>query len=248
MDKAILVVSFGTSHKAAREKTIDKITEDIKAEYTQSRVYSAFTSYMITEKLKREGICIYNTEEAFEKIADDGIVELTVQPTHIIKGYEYEKLCGIAEKYRPYFDKLKIGEPLLSYEEDFIKTAEFIRSIKSDEDALVLMGHGTGHSANAVYDKLRDYIGQDDIFIGTVEAKPNVYDIAEKIKDCREILLTPLMLVAGDHVVNDMAGDAPDSWKNIFTSMGVGVKILLKGLGEYEFIRNIFLEHIRRAI
>lgn len=248
MDKAILVVSFGTSHNDAREKTIDKIVSDIKAEYTEYRVYSAFTSNIIVKKLREEGIHIDTVEEAFERLMADGIKRVTVQPTHIIKGIEYEKLFTTAEKYREYFSKIIIGEPLLSENEDFIKTAEFIESIAPKEYAIVLMGHGTEHSANSAYAKLQKCIKADNIFIGTVEAEPTVYDIAEKLKDYKTVLLMPFMIVAGDHAVNDMSGEEPDSWKNIFTSRGYDVKILLKGLGEYEFIRNMFIEHIRRAI
>ncbi len=248
MDKAILIVSFGTSHKEAREKNIDKTVNDIKAEYTEYRVYSAFTSYIITKKLRKEGVYVDTVEEAFERIVSDGIKKIVVQPTHIIKGIEYEKLCKIAEKYRQQFDSMIIGEPLLSDESDFIAVARFIESIPFDEEALVLMGHGTKHRANSAYKKLEGYIMRDNIFIGTVEAKPDVTELAEKLKNYKTLRLAPLMIVAGDHALNDMAGDKPDSWKNIFTSKGIGVKILLKGLGEYDVIRKMFSDRIRRAI
>ncbi len=248
MDKGILVVSFGTSHKDTREKTIDKIVSSIKAEYADYRVYSAFSSYIIVKKLRKEGIVIDTVEEAFERLISDGIKEVIVQPTHIIKGIEYEKLCAVAEKYRIYFSNIIVGDPLISEEEDIINVAGFIESIGSKEYTLVLMGHGTEHFANSIYEKLQKYIKADNILIGTVEAKPTVYDIAEKPKHNKTVLLMPFMIVAGDHAINDMAGDEPDSWKNIFTSKGYSVKILLKGLGEYEFIQNMFIEHIRRAI
>lgn len=248
MDKAILVVSFGTSHIDTRKKTIDKIISDIKAEYTDYKVYSAFTSYTIVKKLSKEGVHIDTVEEALERLITVGIRYIIIQPTHIIRGFEYDKLCAIAEKYKKQFDEIIIGEPLLSREEDFVKTAEFLEGIKGNENALVLMGHGTDHNANSDYGKLQGYIKSDNIFIGTVEAEPTVYDIAERLKGNKTILLAPFMIVAGDHAVNDMAGKGSDSWKNIFTSQGFSVKILLKGLGEYDFIRNMFIEHIRRVI
>ena len=215
MDKAILVVSFGTSHSDTREKTIEKIIADIKAEYTDYRVYSAFTSYIIVKRLREEGIHIDTVEEAFDRLISDGIKNVTVQPTHIIKGIEYEKLCAAAKRYTEYFNEIKIGEPLLSGKEDIVKTAEFIESIKTDGETLVLMGHGTEHSANSVYGILQSYIGDDNIFIGTVEAKPTAYDVAKRLDPHKAVTLTPFMIVAGDHAVNDMAGDEPNSWKNI---------------------------------
>ncbi len=247
MDKAILAVSFGTSHLCTRKKTIDKITDDIRAEYTEHKVYSAFASHMIVKKLRNENIHIDTVEEAFERLIADGIKEVMVQPTYIIKGIEYDRLCAAAEVYQGFFDKMIIGEPLLSRDEDFEKTAAFIEGIKKDEEALVLMGHGSRHFANSCYGKLQSYIKKDNIFIGTVEAEPTAYDIARRL-NVKNILLTPFMIVAGEHAINDMAGDGFESWKNIFTSQGFGVKILLKGLGEYEFIRNMFIEHIRRAL
>lgn len=254
--KAMLVVSFGTSHAVTREKTIGAIEQSIASAYPAYEVRRAFTSGMILSVLeKRDGIRIDNVAEAMKRLADDGFREVFVQPTHVIPGEEYDDMVAEALLYEDRFDHLTIGTPLLYDTEDYRKV---IRAVMdqfpdlTDRDALVLMGHGTGHPINAAYPAL-DYqfkdLGYHNVFIGTVEGYPEIDTVLKKVEAYRpeKVILLPLMVVAGDHAVNDMAGEDEDSWKSIFEHAGFRVECMLKGLGEFQAIRDIYLEHIASA-
>lgn len=252
--KAILVTSFGTSHTDTLEKTIAAIEKDIAAAYPDWEVRRAFTSGMILKVLaKRDGIVIDNVAEAMNRLVNDGFREVLVQPTHVIPGDEYEGMKADAEVFSDQFDRLIFGEPLLNRPDDYRK---LIRAIMeqfpdlSEREALVLMGHGTEHPIDAAYAAL-DYrfkdMGYRNVFVGTVEGYPDVETVLRLVGSVRpdKVVLMPLMVVAGDHAVNDMAGDEEDSWKNLFEKAGYEVTCVLKGLGEFQSVRDIYLEHVR---
>ncbi|MGI5922214.1 MAG: sirohydrochlorin cobaltochelatase [Syntrophomonadaceae bacterium] len=255
--KAILVVSFGTSHHETREKTIGAIEKDIAAAYPEYEIRRAFTSGRIIEVLaNRDGIVVDNVTAAMDRLLEDGFQTVIVQPTHVINGQMNEEMETVVTRYVDKFEKIKIGSPLLTHTEDYQKV---IRAIMGqfpdldDREALVLMGHGTGHRVNTVYtalDKQFKEQGYANVFVGTVEAYPDVDTVEKRVRSYhpQRVILLPLMIVAGDHAVNDMAGDAEDSWKSIFAGAGYEVKCLLQGLGEIQAIRDIFLEHIAAAI
>lgn len=257
-DTAILVVSFGTSYNESRDLTIGAIENAIAAAYPQYEVRRAFTSQIIIDKLKeRDGLEIDNVEEALTRAAADGIRNLVVQPTHLMNGFEYTDLKETLDEYAEEFDQIVLGEPLLTSDEDFEGVITAITDASSANDdgntALVFMGHGTEADSNAVYATLQDKItadGFNNYFIGTVEATPSVDDIVEMIQDkgYTRVVLQPLMIVAGDHANNDMAGDEDDSWKNIFKSNGYEVECVLEGLGQNEAIQQIYVDHVAAAI
>lgn len=257
-DTAILVVSFGTSYNESRDLTIGAIENAIAAAYPQYEVRRAFTSQIIIDKLKeRDGLEIDNVEEALTRAAADGIRNLVVQPTHLMNGFEYTDLKETLDEYAEEFDQIVLGEPLLTSDEDFEGVITAITDASSANDdgntALVFMGHGTEADSNAVYATLQDKItadGFNNFFIGTVEATPSVDDIVAMIQDkgYTRVVLQPLMIVAGDHANNDMAGDEDDSWKNIFKSNGYEVECVLEGLGQNEAIQQIFVDHVAAAI
>lgn len=255
--RAILAASFGTSHAETLQKTIGAIERDIAAAYPDCEIRRAFTSGMILKVLeKRDGIVIDNVAEAMNRLVSDGFDEVLVQPTHVIPGDEYDGMKVDAEMFADRFDRLIIGKPLLSHTEDYRRV---IRAVMeqfpdlNDRDALVLMGHGTEHSINAVYAAL-DYqfkeMGYPNVFIGTVEGYPDIETVLRQVEAFRpeKVVMMPLMVVAGDHAVNDMAGDEEDSWKSIFERAGYKVNCVLKGLGEFQSIRDIYLEHIADAL
>lgn len=254
--KAVLVVSFGTSYKETREKTIDKIEEDIQKAYKDYKVYRAFTSKMIIKKLKkRDNLHIDTVEEAVQRMLNDGIKELIIQPTHIINGLENDFMIEDLRKYRKEFDSIRIGSPLLTNTDDY---RELVRILENNfngvpkNEALVFMGHGSSHHANAVYPAL-DYMFKDhgfkNFFIGTVEGYPEIDTVIKFVKEFKpkKVHITPLMIVAGDHAQNDMASDEEDSWKTLFEKEGYEVECLVKGLGEYEEVRNMFVNHVNEA-
>ncbi len=253
MEKAILVVSFGTSYNETRKKTLDRIEEDVRNAFPEYGVFRAWTSGMIRSKLlKRDGVYIPDVKEALEKLAKDGVREVIVQPTHMINGYENDAMAAAVESMRDSFERVSVGAPLLSSGEDNSKVLQVtVEELHPGEDeALVLMGHGTEHYADAVYAAL-DYrlkdMGHMDFYMGTVEGYPPLESVVRMVKksDVRKVLLAPFMIVAGDHAMNDLSGDAEGSWKSVFEREGYEVRCILKGLGEYEGIRRIFLDHIR---
>ena len=251
--KAILVVSFGTSYEATRKVTIEAIEKDIANAYPDYKLYRAWTSKMILAKLKkRDNLHINNVKEAMEEMIADGITDVIIQPTHVINGIENELMKEDALSYRESFHSIRFGTPLLTSEEDNQTVINAIAeefSYLSEEEVLVLMGHGTTHYSNAIYAAL-DYAfkdkGHPNIFLGTVEAYPSMQSLMKMIKAYapKKVVLAPFMIVAGDHAKNDMAGDDPESWYSQFVQEGFQVETVLKGLGEYKGIRQLFVKHV----
>ena len=251
--KAILVVSFGTSYEATRKVTIEAIEKDIANAYPDYKLYRAWTSKMILAKLKkRDNLHINNVKEAMEEMIADGITDVIIQPTHVINGIENELMKEDALSYRESFHSIRFGTPLLTSEEDNQTVINAIAeefSYLSEEEVLVLMGHGTTHYSNAIYAAL-DYAfkdkGHPNIFLGTVEAYPSMQSLMKMIKAYapQKVVLAPFMIVAGDHAKNDMAGDDPESWYSQFVQEGFQVETVLKGLGEYKGIRELFVKHV----
>ena len=242
MEKAVLVTSFGTSHKDTREKCLDSIENEVKAKYGSKKVERAYTSGVIRRIVeKKEGIHIFDQNEGLEALKNKGYDKIVTMSLHILDGIEYAKLN---DKYG------KISKPLLADDEDFKKIVENKEfNDLEGNDAIVFMGHGTESEADYAYQKLQEeYVkaGKNNIFIATVEGKVTIEDIIEKMKekDFKRILLKPLMIVAGDHAKNDMSSDDEDSWKTILKNEGYEVTAVLKGMGEYEFIRKMFMDKL----
>ncbi len=254
---AILVVSFGTSYNATRERTIDVIEEKIGQAYPDYPVYRAWTSKMIMAKiLKRDGVKIDNVREAMARMAADGVTDVIVQPTHVINGIENDLMKEDALSFREQFDSITFGNPLLTSEGDnnaLIQAVHREFSSLAPDEALVLMGHGTTHYANAIYAAL-DYTFKDkgypNIFLGTVEAYPSMESLLRQVRELnpRKVILAPFMIVAGDHARNDMSGEDPDSWRSQFEQAGFPVECVLKGLGEYPDVQQLFISHVAEAV
>ena len=256
-DKAILVVSFGTSYEASRKATIEKIEQDIRNAFQDHRIYRAWTSKFIISILKkRDNYTVPTVKEALEQMITDGIREVVVQPTHILDGIENNIMKEEVLSYKESFDKIAFGTPLLADLKDESQAINAVTTEFSDlkeTEALVFMGHGTEHFANSAYSQfenmLRD-LGHESTYVGTVEGFPGLdYVIRRlKIRDIKKVYVMPLMIVAGDHAHNDMAGDSPDSWVCQFENAGFEVCPIIKGLGEYPGIRRMYVEHAQKAI
>lgn len=251
MKKAILVVSFGTSYKETREKTIEACESKIKESFKGYDFFRAFTSNMIIRKLKnRDNIHIENPIEALDRLYDEGYEEVIVQTLHIICGEEYTKLKNQISEYDDKFEKITLGRPLLSQIDDYKETVEALKlqipELEEDE-AIVLMGHGTEHEAHSAYPALDYMLKQENIkaYVGTVEGYPEIDEVIVNLKKDKvsKVRLMPFMLVAGDHAINDMAGDEDDSWNSILIKNGFKTEVHLKGLGENEAIQNKFVKH-----
>jgi Cobalt chelatase (CbiK) len=252
--KAILAVSFGTSHNDTRKITIDAIEQDMQAAFPDYALYRAWTSKMIIKKVNaRDGVHICNVKEAMEKMLQDGITDVLVQPTHVINGIENDLMKEDALAFQEQFHSISFGDPLLTSEQDNSAVIDAITSefkTLTKDEVLVLMGHGTTHYANAIYAAL-DYTfkdkGYSNIFLGTVEAYPTMESLLKMVHayQPKKVVLAPFMIVAGDHAKNDMASDEPDSWYSQFKAAGYDVEPVLKGLGEYTGIRKLFIEHLK---
>lgn len=258
-NQAILVVSFGTSYNDSREATIGAIENAIAEAFPEYEVRRAFTSQIIIDKLKeRDGLEIDNVEEALDRAVADGIKTLVVQPTHLMNGFEYTDLETALKDYEGKFEKVVLAQPLLTSDADFDAVISAITehtvSYDDGETAICFMGHGTEADSNAVYAKLQEKItaaGFENYFIGTVEAEPSLEDVLAAVKEkgnYKKVILEPLMVVAGDHANNDMAGDEEDSWKSTFEAEGFEVECLLEGLGQNEAIQKIYVEHTKEVI
>jgi sirohydrochlorin cobaltochelatase len=250
--QGILIVSFGTSYPETEEKTIKPITRKARKVFSDSEVRGAFTSRMIVKKLALKGRRVPTPEEAMEEMVQDGFTHVIVQPLLFLAGHEYQKkIVGPLTPYKKRLEGFIIGKPLISDEEDYDRAADLIGEISASlgGEKLVLMGHGTDHPSDRMYARLQAKLDTKNInaLIATVEGETTLEAVLPRVKEggAKRVHLHPLMLVAGDHAVNDMAGDSDDSWTSILKAEGIEAVPHLKGLGEYFPLRRIVFNHIR---
>ncbi len=256
-ENELLVASFGTSFNSNRKLTIAAVENELEKAFPDFSLRRCFTSGMIIKHIyERDNLLIDDIDAAFKRAVNNGVKNIIVQPTHLMDGIEYHKLLDKLSKYEDSFEKVSVGEPLLMEDDDFKKVMDAVVDDLSeyvDEDtAVCLMGHGTEAESNSVYFKLQKLFinnGYNNFFIGTVEAEPTVEDLLESVKlqGFKRVVLAPLMLVAGDHANNDMAGDEEDSWKSIFEAAGYEVECILNGIGSVPAIQQIYVEHALKA-
>lgn len=271
-NKGLLVVSFGTTHKDTCEETIGAIEEHLAKAMPARSLYRAWTSRFIIKKLReRDGTKIDTIEEALERMSAEGIEDVLVVPTHMLAGAEYDKVeaavKSLSEADRP--ERIATSRPLLDSDGDLKRLAEVIAGelLSADDPqlgaddprtALVLMGHGSADKpeVNEIYVRLETEFhkaGHTNVFVGTVEGEPGIDTVIDKVRSIdplERVLLAPLMIVAGDHAVRDMAGEDPDSWKNqIAEATGPATEVIpiLRGLGSYAGVRDMFVEHAALA-
>ena len=260
--KAILVISFGTSYKETRDRTIGAVEKAVSQKYPDWEVRRAFTSKMIIKKLKeRDNIEIDYIDSGLQRMIDDGVKEAIVLSTHVMNGTEFDFVRDITAKYADKFDSIRISNPLLTTEEDYddviaAMDESYLKRFFKDSTggkAIVFMGHGTEHYANAAYCQLQmklASLGYEHVYITTVEGFPNFDDTMRFMSGHKysKIVLIPFMLVAGDHATNDMAGDEEDSLKSRFISAGCEVECILEGLGEQKAFQELFLDHLQQVM
>ena len=279
-ENEILVVSFGTSFNDSRAEDIGGVEKALQAAYPDWSVRRAFTAQIIINHVQaRDDEKIDNMDQALERAVNNGVKNLVVQPTHLMHGAEYDELTEAVENYKDKFESVKIAEPLLgevgadetAINEDkaavaeaitaeAVKTAGFdsLDAAKEEGTAFVFMGHGTSHTAKISYSQMQtqmEQLGYENVFIGTVEGEPEdtaCEAVIEKLKNAgyKKVILRPLMVVAGDHANNDMAGDDDDSWKSQFEASGVfdSIDTQIAGLGEIDAIQQLYVAHTQAAI
>lgn len=254
----ILAVSFGSSYNETRDITIGAIEEALQTAFPEYEVRRAFTAQTVIDILKdREKLEIDNVTEAMSRLVMDGVKEVVIQPTHVMPGAEYDDMMADIAVFADQFERLKVGAPLLTEDADYdaliASLAEETAEYNAEGTALVFMGHGTHHDANSTYATLQEKLvdaGYTNYFVGTVEAAPSLDDVLALVKDsgAKKVVLLPLMIVAGDHATNDMAGDEEDSWKTAFLNAGYEVECVLKGLGQYAGVQELIVAHAAAAI
>ncbi|MDR1363632.1 MAG: sirohydrochlorin cobaltochelatase [Spirochaetaceae bacterium] len=254
----LLVVSFGTSFNESRALTIGAIENALAAAYPDYEVRRAFTSQIIIDVIKkREGEKINNVTEAMRSLVKDGVKDLVVQPTHLMDGIEYHEMLDAVKPFEDKFKSVRYGKPLLSSDGDYNDLIKAIISETSQynapDSAVVYMGHGTEAESNQDYEILEQKLlsqGYKNYLIGTVEAEPSLDDVINQANalGVKKLTLLPLMIVAGDHATNDMASDEEDSWKSILQDKGFSVTTILKGLGQYKGVQQIFVRHVSDAV
>lgn len=251
--QGILFASFGTTHDNARQRDIEPSAQAVFEAFPDAMHAQAFTSSIVRRRLAARGVEIPDTPTALERMADAGVTEVVIQPGHLLPGKEYDKLLREAATQRERFDSMRVGEPLLAVPDDL---TEFVRIVcdtfpSQQGRAVVLMGHGSPSFSDAIYAAL-DYRfkehGRADIFVGTVDGYPTLETVMRMLDNRFEgALLAPLMLVAGDHATNDMAGAMEDSWASAFKNAGYQVDCHFEGLGCLPHIHRLFVEHARAA-
>lgn len=279
-EKEILVVSFGTSFNDSRAEDIKGIEDSIAKAFPEWSVRRAFTAQIIINHVQaRDEEAIDNMDQALERAVANGVKTLVIQPTHLMHGAEYDEIIDALAKYEDKFESVKVAEPLLgevgsdatvinadkkavaeAVVLEAAKEAGFdsIEAAKEAGVALVLMGHGTAHTAKVTYSQMQSTmkeLGYDNVFIGTVEGEPeetaceNVIDAVAEA-GYKKVILRPLMVVAGDHANNDMAGEDEDSWLSMFNASGKfdSVDTQISGLGRIDAIQNLYVEHTKNVL
>ena len=259
--KAILLVSFGTGNADTRRRTLDAIETDVRTAFPSYQVYTAWTSSALIERRKKEdGVTVDTVAESLHRMKNDGITDVVVQHTFVIRGVEYEIMKAEASACRGDFSSFLLGEPLLSTGEDLHAAAKVLAAEFSDlaeDTVLIFMGHGAAHQlpvpADNVYSQLNHTfhaIGHSNIFVGAMHGTPSLEELLPELGSLKpsEVILLPLLITAGGHALKELNGDSPESWKNRLLRAGFPVKCILKGLGEYSSVRTLCINHISAAL
>ena len=277
-ENELLVVSFGTSYNDSRVNDIKSIEDALQEAYPDWSVRRAFTAQIIINHIQaRDGEKIDNMDQALERAVANGVKNLVVQPTHLMHGAEYDEMCEAIEAYRDKFESVSIAEPMLgevgsdatviNADKEAVAKAitaaavadagfESLDAAKDAGTAFVFMGHGTAHVAKVTYSQMSTQmqtLGYENVFIGTVEGEPEetaCEAVIEAVKAAgyTNVVLRPLMVVAGDHANNDMAGSEDDSWKTMFEAAGFTVDCQIAGLGEIADVQALYIAHTKAAI
>ena len=279
-DNELLVVSFGTSFNDSRAEDIKGIEDALQEAYPDWSVRRAFTAQIIINHVQaRDDEKIDNMDQALQRAVDNGVKNLVVQPTHLMHGAEYDEMVEAIDSYKDKFESVAIAEPMLgevgddatvinddkkavaeAITDEAVKEAGYdsMEAAAEDGTAFVFMGHGTSHTANVTYDQMQtqmENLGFTNAFIGTVEGEPEdtaCEEVIKKVQDAgfKKVVLRPLMVVAGDHANNDMAGDDEDSWKSQFEASGAfdSIDTQIEGLGRIDAVEQLYVAHTKAAI
>jgi sirohydrochlorin cobaltochelatase len=255
--EALLVTSFGTTKEKARQKSIAAVETALAEAFPSFALRVAYTSHHVVKHSKaQDAEAIPYIADALNALAEEGFETVVIQALHLIAGHEYEKILQAKQVSTPRFNRLVVGRPLMSRDEDYPRLAQALLPIYqelAEDEALLLMGHGSTHASDAAYARLQKTfhdLGMRNAIIGTVEGEISLEDAIlclERLK-LRKVMLMPLMLVAGEHAAQDMAGEDPKSWKSILHSLNYDLRVNMLGLGELEAVQAIYIDHVKEAL
>lgn len=260
---AVLVMTFGTTFKDTRAKTIDAVEAAIQKAHPNIPVYEAYTSHIIIDRVKaKEGVQKLTPEEAFAKLKAEGYTRIAVVSLDVIPGMEYTYDSVVTKQYAKDFKEIALATPLMYFqgtEGEPDQVVDFLNAVSTQfpkmgpQDATLIMAHGTPHPGNAYYSVIQNrlnQLGMNNVFVYSVEGRPNLDDVIPQLKQkgIKHVTLMPIMMVAGDHANNDMAGDEPDSHKSQLKAAGFTVDTYIHGLGENAKVRDLYVERATEAI
>lgn len=243
MKKAVGIVSFGTSYREAELSCIRPVEQAIAQAFPDRDAFRAFTSRIIARNIKRRGENVENEQELLERLKSEGYEDILLVTTHIIPGFEYEKLSRMATDYR-------LSEPLIACQDDERWMAQLLEEIAAEAGrTLLVMGHGTEHAADVIYARIQQRLS-GNVFIGCAEGERTLEAILPELErlEKKQVVLMPMMLVAGDHARNDLAGDDEDSWKSVLTARGFDVRVRMQGLGALKAVQERYVEKAAAAL
>lgn len=243
MKKAVGIVSFGTSYREAELSCIRPVEQAIAQAFPDRDAFRAFTSRIIARNIKRRGENVENEQELLSRLQSEGYEDILLVTTHIIPGFEYEKLSRMATDYR-------LSEPLIACQDDERWMAQLLEEIAAEEGrTLLVMGHGTEHAADVIYARIQQRLS-GNVFIGCAEGERTLEAILPELErlEKKQVVLMPMMLVAGDHARNDLAGDDEDSWKSVLTARGFDVRVRMQGLGALKAVQERYVEKAAAAL
>lgn len=260
---AVLVMTFGTTFKDTRAKTIDAVEAAIQKAHPNVPVFEAYTSHIIIDRVKaKEGVQKLTPEEAFAKLKAEGYTRIAVVSLDVIPGMEYTYDSVVTKQYAKDFKEIALATPLMYFqgtEGEPDQVVDFLNAVSTQfpkmgpQDATLIMAHGTPHPGNAYYSVIQNrlnQLGMNNVFVYSVEGRPNLDDVIPQLKQkgFKHVTLMPIMMVAGDHANNDMAGDEPDSHKSQLKAAGFSVDTYIHGLGENAKVRDLYVERATEAI
>lgn len=251
--QALLMVHFGTTYDQTRTLTIDAINNKVKQTFKDADVFEAYTSRIVIKRLKERGIIKQTPTEVLLRLRSEGYTRVIVQGTHIINGIEHDLLQKEVDRVRPFFDNIRLGNPLLYNLDDSKKVIDILvkrhPANEKKKEHIVFVGHGTTSPSTAIYSQI-DYMlkanGFTNYHVGTIEGYPTLETVLKQLKEkkAKSVVLVPFMFVAGDHATNDISAD----WKEAIEKENIKVSLNIEGLGQIPDIQNIFIEHIRQSM
>ncbi len=251
--QALLMVHFGTTYDQTRTLTIDAINNKVKQTFKDADVFEAYTSRIVIKRLKERGIIKQTPTEVLLRLRSEGYTRVIVQGTHIINGIEHDLLQKEVDRVRPFFDDIRLGNPLLYNLDDSKKVIDILvkrhPANEKKKEHIVFVGHGTTSPSTAIYSQI-DYMlkanGFTNYHVGTIEGYPTLETVLKQLKEkkAKSVVLVPFMFVAGDHATNDISAD----WKEAIEKENIKVSLSIEGLGQIPEIQNIFIEHIRQSM